>query len=122
MSATVLYMSMSLDGFIARANESPDNSLGTGAKPDHRRPREGETDGKDHPEPEHVARRAYADAGPDGRPVQVQGLGRGLRRRSEGGRFALESAQKSEALLLGRVTYEAMQAFWPTAEVSSPTG
>jgi dihydrofolate reductase len=31
-------------------------------------------------------------------------------------RFKLEEAQKSEALLLGRVTYEAMQAFWPTAE------
>jgi dihydrofolate reductase len=28
----------------------------------------------------------------------------------------LEQAQNSEALLLGRVTYEAMQAFWPTAE------
>jgi hypothetical protein len=26
--ATVLYMSVSLDGFIARPNESPDNSLG----------------------------------------------------------------------------------------------
>ena len=26
----ILYMSMSLDGFIARANESPDNSLGDG--------------------------------------------------------------------------------------------
>jgi dihydrofolate reductase len=25
-------------------------------------------------------------------------------------------AQNAEALLLGRVTYEAMQAFWPTAE------
>src|SRR5919109_319284 len=34
----------------------------------------------------------------------------------EGDRFACESAQTSEALLLGRVTYEAMQAFWPTAE------
>jgi dihydrofolate reductase len=34
----------------------------------------------------------------------------------EGGRFAFESAQSSEALLLGRITYEAMQAFWPTAE------
>ena len=34
----------------------------------------------------------------------------------EGARFALESAQNCEALLLGRVTYEAMQAFWPTAE------
>jgi dihydrofolate reductase len=28
----------------------------------------------------------------------------------------LEQAQSSEALLLGRVTYEAMLAFWPTAE------
>src|SRR5919204_1720668 len=28
MSATVLYMSMSLDGFIAGPNESPDNGLG----------------------------------------------------------------------------------------------
>ena len=34
----------------------------------------------------------------------------------EGAQFALEQAQNSEALLLGRVTYEAMQAFWPTAE------
>jgi dihydrofolate reductase len=31
-------------------------------------------------------------------------------------RFKLEEAQRAEALLLGRVTYEAMQAFWPTAE------
>jgi dihydrofolate reductase len=34
----------------------------------------------------------------------------------EGRRVKLEEAQNSEALLLGRVTYEAMQAFWPTAE------
>jgi hypothetical protein len=40
----------------------------------------------------------------------------------EGARFNYEEevglgqAQNSEALLLGRVTYEAMQAFWPTAE------
>jgi dihydrofolate reductase len=34
----------------------------------------------------------------------------------EGGRFALESVQNAGALLLGRVTYEAMQAFWPSAE------
>ena len=40
----------------------------------------------------------------------------------EGDRFKLEEAQNAEALLLGRVTYEAMQAFWPTAKVSSPTG
>src|SRR4249919_265401 len=30
MSATVLYMSMSLDGFIAGPNERPDNGLGDG--------------------------------------------------------------------------------------------
>ena len=34
----------------------------------------------------------------------------------EGDRFKLEEAQNAKALLLGRVTYEAMQAFWPTAE------
>jgi dihydrofolate reductase len=34
----------------------------------------------------------------------------------EAARFKLEEAQNSEALLLGRVTYEAMHAFWPTAE------
>jgi dihydrofolate reductase len=34
----------------------------------------------------------------------------------EGDRFQLEQAQNCEALLLGRVTYEAMHAFWPTAE------
>jgi dihydrofolate reductase len=34
----------------------------------------------------------------------------------EGDRFKLEEAQNAEALLLGRVTYEAMRAFWPTAE------
>jgi dihydrofolate reductase len=40
----------------------------------------------------------------------------------EGGRFnygeefGLEQAQNAEALLLGRVTYEIMQAYWPTAE------
>jgi dihydrofolate reductase len=34
----------------------------------------------------------------------------------ESDRFQLEQAQNAEALLLGRVTYEAMHAFWPTAE------
>jgi dihydrofolate reductase len=32
MSATVLYMSMSLDGFIAGPNETPDNGLGDGGE------------------------------------------------------------------------------------------
>jgi hypothetical protein len=31
MASTVLYMSMSLDGFIAGPNEGPDNGLGEGA-------------------------------------------------------------------------------------------
>jgi dihydrofolate reductase len=34
----------------------------------------------------------------------------------EADRFKVEEAQNAEALLLGRVTYEAMQAFWPTAQ------
>jgi dihydrofolate reductase len=34
----------------------------------------------------------------------------------EGDRFKLEEAQDADALLLGRVTYEAMQAFWLTAQ------
>ena len=52
MSATVLYMSMSLDGFIAGPNERPDNGLGDsghrlhewvvqGADADHKAPRDG---------------------------------------------------------------------------------
>src|SRR3954466_8750387 len=35
MSATVLYMSMSLDGFIAGPNERPDNGLGDGGPRPH---------------------------------------------------------------------------------------
>jgi len=34
----------------------------------------------------------------------------------DGDRFKLEEAQNADALLLGRVTHEAMQAFWPTAQ------
>jgi dihydrofolate reductase len=34
----------------------------------------------------------------------------------ESDRFQVEQAQSAGALLLGRVTYEAMHAFWPTAE------
>src|SRR5919108_1203706 len=36
--------------------------------------------------------------------------------RGEGDRLKLEEAQNADALLLGRVTYEAMQAMWPTVE------
>jgi dihydrofolate reductase len=54
--------------------------------------------------------------GPTDVPFKYRGWAVDFDGGSEGGRFALKSAQKSEALLLGRVTYEAMQAFWPTAE------
>jgi dihydrofolate reductase len=36
--------------------------------------------------------------------------------RGEGDRLKLEEAQNADALLIGRVTYEAMQAMWPTVE------
>jgi dihydrofolate reductase len=54
--------------------------------------------------------------GPTDVPFKYRGWAVDFDGGSEGGRFALESAQKSEALLLGRVTYEAMHVFWPTAE------
>jgi dihydrofolate reductase len=54
--------------------------------------------------------------GPTDVPYEHRGWAVGFDGGAEGGGFALESAQKADALLLGRVTYEAMQAFWPTAE------
>ena len=50
----------------------------TGAKPDHRATTERETDGKDRPEPAHVARRGHAVAGPHRRPVSSTRLGDNL--------------------------------------------
>jgi dihydrofolate reductase len=47
MSSTVLYMSMSLDGFIAGPNESPDNGLGDGGERLHEWAFPGS---EDHPE------------------------------------------------------------------------
>ena len=78
-------------------------------------PREGEADGKDCPEPEHLARRGHAVAWSHGRPVQIRGWAVDFDFDFEG-EIALEQAQSYEAILVGRVTYEAMQAFWPTAE------
>jgi dihydrofolate reductase len=50
MSSTVLYMSMSLDGFIAAANEGPDNALGDGGERLHEWVFEGAEDGVEiHP-------------------------------------------------------------------------
>ena len=45
MSATVLYMSMSLDGFIAGPNEAPENGLGDGGERLHEWAVTGESDG-----------------------------------------------------------------------------
>jgi dihydrofolate reductase len=46
VSASVLYMSMSLDGFIAGPNESPDNGLGDGGVRLHEWPTEGGANGQ----------------------------------------------------------------------------
>jgi dihydrofolate reductase len=60
--------------------------------------------------------------GPDDVPFEHRGWAVDFDGDREGARFdyeeevGLEETQKSEAVLLGRVTYEAMQAFWPTAE------
>jgi dihydrofolate reductase len=49
-------------------------------------------------------------------PFRYRGWAVGFDAGPEFDRFKLEEAQNAEALLLGRVTYEAMRAFWPTAE------
>jgi dihydrofolate reductase len=54
--------------------------------------------------------------GPTDVPFRYRGWAVDFDGGAAGGRFALETAQGADALLLGRVTYEAMQAFWPTAE------
>jgi dihydrofolate reductase len=54
--------------------------------------------------------------GPTDVPFKYRGWIMDFDRGPEGDRFQLEQARNAEALLLGRVTYEAMQAFWPTAE------
>ena len=60
--------------------------------------------------------------GPTDVPFKYRGWAVDFDGGPEGARFnyeeevGLEQAQNSEALLLGRVTYEAMHAFWPTTE------
>ena len=58
MSATVLYMSMSLDGFIAGPNERPDNGLGDGGHRLH----EWAWPGGDDARPEGVNAQVYDEA------------------------------------------------------------
>jgi dihydrofolate reductase len=60
--------------------------------------------------------------GPTDVPFKYRGWAVDFAGGPEGARFnyegevGLEQAQNCDALLLGRVTYEAMRAFWPTAE------
>jgi hypothetical protein len=60
--------------------------------------------------------------GPEDVPFKYRGWAVDFDGGPQGARFnyeeevGLKQAQDSEALLLGPVTYEAMQAFWPTAE------
>src|SRR5215211_8189994 len=60
--------------------------------------------------------------GPTDVPFKYRGWAVDFEGDREGSRFnyeeevGLEQAQNADALLLGRVTYEAMQASWPTAE------
>jgi dihydrofolate reductase len=54
--------------------------------------------------------------GPTDVPFKYRGWAVDFDGGPEVARILLGEAQHSEALLLGRVTYEAMQAFWPTAE------
>jgi dihydrofolate reductase len=60
--------------------------------------------------------------GPGDVPFKYRGWAVDFGNSPEGARYnyeeevGLDEAQNSEALLLGRVTYEAMQGFWPMAE------
>jgi dihydrofolate reductase len=54
--------------------------------------------------------------GPNDVPFRYRGWAMEFDLGSEGERFHLAQAQHADALLLGRVTYEAMHSYWPTAE------
>jgi dihydrofolate reductase len=54
--------------------------------------------------------------GPGDAPFRYRGWIFDFKVGPEGERFDLMQAQNSEALLLGRVTYEALGSFWPTAD------
>ena len=69
MSATVLYMSMSLDGFIAGPNERPDNGLGDGGHRLH----EWAWPGGDDARPEGVNAQVYDEAMATGAIVAGRG-------------------------------------------------
>lgn len=78
MASTVLYMSMSLDGFVAGPNEGPDNGLGDGGHRLHEWFREGS---------------ATEHAGVPGRPEGVNGA-------------MMDEAMSTGAVVAGRGTFE----------------
>jgi dihydrofolate reductase len=51
--------------------------------------------------------------GPTDVPFKYRGWAVEVDAGPDADRFKIEEAQNAEALLLGRVTYEAMHAFWP---------
>ena len=112
-----------LDDLVRGPNETPDNPLGDArsearSQTTQRRRKGGKIALSQHTSLDGVMQ----SPGPTDLPFKYRGWIMDFDRGAEGDRFQLEHAQNSEALLLGRVTYEAMQAFWPQRKVSSPTG
>ena len=80
------------------------------------------TDGKDRPEPERLARRGHAVTGLHGRPVQVQGLGRGLRLQLRGRRSGSSRRRTPRPSCSAGSPTRPCRPSGPQRKVSSPTG
>jgi dihydrofolate reductase len=76
---------------------------------------EGRTRGKDR-RTEFVSLDGVIEAPGGGEDFEHAGWSFDVERGEEGDRFKLEEALSAEALLLGRVTYEAFAASWPSRE------